>query len=65
MGSCLTWPTAEAVVRAATAVPAARPGLVFGSSLWAMYRWRRTIVIVLLVALVALVMADVIVGFAS
>lgn len=30
-----------------------------------MYRWRRTIVVVLLVALVALVLADVIVGMAS
>lgn len=29
-----------------------------------MYRWRRTIVIVLMVALVALVLADVIVGLA-
>ena len=29
-----------------------------------MYRWRRTIVIVLLVALVSLVLADVIVGLA-
>jgi predicted small secreted protein len=28
------------------------------------YRWRRTIVVVLLVALVALVLADVIVGLA-
>ena len=29
-----------------------------------MYRWRRTIVIILLVALVSLVLADVIVGLA-
>jgi predicted small secreted protein len=30
-----------------------------------MYRWRRTIVVVLMVALVALLLADVIVGLAS
>jgi preprotein translocase subunit SecE len=30
-----------------------------------MYRWRRTIVVVLMVALVALVVADIIVGLGS
>jgi preprotein translocase subunit SecE len=30
-----------------------------------MYRWRRTIVVVLMVALVALLLADVIVGLAG
>jgi hypothetical protein len=36
-----------------------------GPNLGRMYRWRRTIVVVLMVALVALLLADVIVGLAG